>query len=343
MGKWVGGLSMGYRRWAGRRIVALLFGLLPVGPIAAQQSALFQEIRVGDHGKSTRLVVDFARKAPSFASYLSQDGTVLTLVFQAEAAKKSAMKWSSGLLRDMQMQSEDGKLRLIVGSRGPLAIAAQSALAPSAAYRHYRVYFDLVAAGAESPRAEMNVAAMPEPVAVPMMAPEPNSHAAMSSHPSNAEAAHGEEHERHEEEEATASVKLGAVGERGIHGGPISAGPYGAIQTGIFHEALEIEAGVSPLFAKGERAWNSGLTLKKPFELSERLEFEIGGGPHWIRKTEGDNQGNHFAGEAVIELIYWPNDAKNFGFYTESSYSREFSKGHESAVGVAGGLLIAVP
>ncbi len=48
------------------------------------------------------------------------------------------------------------------------------------------------------------------------------------------------------------------------------------------------------------------------------------------------------AGEAIVELVYWPWEDHKVGFFVESSYSSNFGQGHEQTVGVTAGLHIGV-
>jgi hypothetical protein len=81
------------------------------------------------------------------------------------------------------------------------------------------------------------------------------------------------------------------------------------------------------------------LLFKKPFTLSETVEFMPGVGPEWIH-TNGRNT---VAGEAVLDFRIWPWPDRKFGWYVEPSYSYEFAKGHQQSLGVTAGILISIP
>jgi hypothetical protein len=44
----------------------------------------------------------------------------------------------------------------------------------------------------------------------------------------------------------------------------------------LIKDWLEIEAGVSMLFSSGRSEWDADLLFKKPFALSDKLEFMVG-------------------------------------------------------------------
>jgi hypothetical protein len=50
---------------------------------------------------------------------------------------------------------------------------------------------------------------------------------------------------------------------------------------------LEIEAGVAPMFSHGRAEWDTDLIFKKPFTLSDKVEFMIGAGPQLTFSPEG--------------------------------------------------------
>ena len=80
------------------------------------------------------------------------------------------------------------------------------------------------------------------------------------------------------EKEPTAIIELGAAGEWGIPGAS-SFGPSAAVEFTPIKDWLEIEAGVAPMFSHGRTEWDTDLIFKKPFTLSDKVEFMIGVGP----------------------------------------------------------------
>ena len=94
------------------------------------------------------------------------------------------------------------------------------------------------------------------------------------------------------EKEAAAELELGAAVERGVPGGGFSFGPSVGIEFTPIKDWLEIEAGVTPLFGGGRTEWGTDLLFKKPFTLSDTVEFMIGVGPEWIHTTGGGRTPN---------------------------------------------------
>lgn len=146
-----------------------------------------------------------------------------------------------------------------------------------------------------------------------------------------------------EDKEPFAVVELGGAGEWGLPNGGSSFGPTAAVEFNPIKNWLEIEAGVTPLFSRGQTEWNTDLALKKPFDLSPTLEFEPGIGPEWIHTIGGGRTTNSIAGEAVLDFMFWPTPDRKFGWFLEPSYSYSFSRDHEQSLGVSVGLLVAIP
>jgi hypothetical protein len=90
-----------------------------------------------------------------------------------------------------------------------------------------------------------------------------------------------------EEKEPSAVVEIGGAGEWGLRDSGSSFGPTVAVEFTALKNWLEIEVGVSPLFRGGQTEWGTDLLFKKPFTLSDTVEFMVGVGPEWIHKTGG--------------------------------------------------------
>jgi hypothetical protein len=146
-----------------------------------------------------------------------------------------------------------------------------------------------------------------------------------------------------EEKEPSAVVQLGAKGEWGLPNGGSSFGPTAAIEFTPIKHWLEIEAGVTSLFSRGQTEWDTDLLFKKPFELSPNIEFEPGIGPAWIHTVGGGRTTDAIAGEAALDFMFWPTPDRKFGWFLEPSYSYSFGREHEQSLGVSVGLLIAIP
>jgi hypothetical protein len=142
---------------------------------------------------------------------------------------------------------------------------------------------------------------------------------------------------RAEEKEPFAIVELGGAGE---WGSASSFGPSASVEFTPIKEWLEIEAGVSTLFNAKQTEWQSDILFKKPFTLSDKLEFMVGVGPE-LSYTTGE--GTKIAGELALEFMYWPTLDRKFGWFVEPTYSYSFSSGHEQSLGVATGVVIPIP
>jgi hypothetical protein len=141
-----------------------------------------------------------------------------------------------------------------------------------------------------------------------------------------------------EEKEPTAIVEIGSAGEWGLRGGS-AYGPSVAVELTPIKDWLEIEAGISPLFGGGHTEWGTDLLFKKPFTLSDKVEFMVGLGPTWSYVTGG---GSKFGGEVALDFMFWPSRERKFGWFVEPTYGYSFSKDHEQSLGISVGLLIAI-
>jgi hypothetical protein len=144
---------------------------------------------------------------------------------------------------------------------------------------------------------------------------------------------------RAEDKEPSAFVELGGAGEWGLQHGGSNFGPNIAVEFTPIEHWLEIEAGFTSLFKGGQTESGTELLFKKPFELSEKVEFLAGAGPEWVHRTS-DKPADSLIGEVVIEFVYSPWSERNVGFFVEPSYGYDFGKGHEQSLGVSAGLHI---
>ena len=140
-----------------------------------------------------------------------------------------------------------------------------------------------------------------------------------------------------EEKEPTAIVELGASGEWDFPQGKF--GPTAAVEFTPIKNWLEIEAGVSTMFGSGQTEWSTDLLFKKPFTLSDKVEFMFGVGPE-LTFSRG---GTKLAAEIAGDFMFWPTPDRKFGWFLEPSYSYSFSAGHEQSLGASVGLLIPIP
>ena len=72
------------------------------------------------------------------------------------------------------------------------------------------------------------------------------------------------------EKEPVAVVELGGAGDWSVTGGGSSFGPTVAVEVTPIEKWLELEAGVTPLFARHSTEWDVDLLFKKPWTLSKK-------------------------------------------------------------------------
>jgi hypothetical protein len=68
----------------------------------------------------------------------------------------------------------------------------------------------------------------------------------------------------------------------------------------------ELEAGVTPLFARHSTEWDIDLLFKKPWTLSKKTEFMLGVGPAWVHTNEYGMASNSVSAELVPDFMFWP-------------------------------------
>jgi hypothetical protein len=145
------------------------------------------------------------------------------------------------------------------------------------------------------------------------------------------------------DKEPAAVVELGGASSWDLKGGGSSFGADVAVEFTPIENWLELEAGVTPLFARHSTEWDTDLLFKKPWTLSKKAEFMIGVGPEWIHTRQNGIKMNSFAAEAVLDFMFWPSTKHRFGWYLEPGYDYSFGRRHECSLGITGGLLIAIP
>jgi|SRR4051794_9546151 hypothetical protein len=90
-----------------------------------------------------------------------------------------------------------------------------------------------------------------------------------------------------EDKEPFAVLELGGAGEWSFPDSTHVLGPSIAAEFDVIKEWLEIEVGDSTLFRRGHTEWGTELLFKKPFILSDQVEFMLGLGPAWSYTTGG--------------------------------------------------------
>jgi hypothetical protein len=132
-----------------------------------------------------------------------------------------------------------------------------------------------------------------------------------------------------------------------IKGGGSSFGGDLAVEFTPIEKWLEIEAGATPLFRRHStewdtEEWDTGLLFKKPWTLSEKVEFMFGIGPEWIHTRPNGVTTNSGGGEVVLDFMFWPASRHRFGWFLEPGFDYSFARGHEHSLAISGGLLIAI-
>jgi hypothetical protein len=145
------------------------------------------------------------------------------------------------------------------------------------------------------------------------------------------------------EKEPIAVVELGGAASVSFHDGSTSGGPNIAVEFTPIEDRLEIETGVTTLFARHSTEWDTDFLFKKPWTLSRKVEFMAGAGPEWIHKRDSGVRTNSVGGEVIGDFMFWPARKHRFGWYLEPGYDYDFGKGHEQSIGISGGLLISIP
>lgn len=145
------------------------------------------------------------------------------------------------------------------------------------------------------------------------------------------------------EKEPAAVIELGAAASRSLTESQSSFGPTVAVEVTPVENWLEIEAGVTPLFRRHSTEWSIDLLFKKPWTLSDKVEFMFGIGPEWIHTNAYDIKMNSVGAEAAPDFMFWSSKKHRFGWYLEPAYEYKFGPGHEHSLGISGGLLISIP
>ncbi len=142
--------------------------------------------------------------------------------------------------------------------------------------------------------------------------------------------------------EPTAIVEIGASGQWGLQRGS-SYGPNFGVEITPIPDVLELEADVTPYFSHGQTEWDSDFLFKKPFDLTDLLEFMAGVGPEWEHTISHGVTADAVGAEAALDFMYWPTRDRKLGIYLEPTYSYSFGRDHEQSISVSIGLLLPIP
>jgi len=145
------------------------------------------------------------------------------------------------------------------------------------------------------------------------------------------------------EKEGAAVLELGAAAGRSLTDSQSNFGPTVAVEITPIENWLELEAGVTPLFRHHSTEWSVDFLFKKPWTISDEMEFMVGIGPEWIHSNAYGVKMNSAGAEVAPDFMFWSSKKHRFGWYLEPSYEYKFGPGHEHSLGVSGGLLISIP
>lgn len=144
------------------------------------------------------------------------------------------------------------------------------------------------------------------------------------------------------ENEPAAVVELGGAAAWNVKDASRSFGPTAAVEVTPIENRLELEAGVTPLFARHSTEWSTDLLFKKPWTLSKTVEFMMGAGPEWVHARNSGVTTNSVSVEVAPDFMFWHSAKHRIGWYLEPAYEYNFGRGREQSLGVSGGLLIAI-
>ena len=107
------------------------------------------------------------------------------------------------------------------------------------------------------------------------------------------------------DKDPAAVLELGGAVAWGVPGGGSSGGPTVAVEVTPIEDWLELEGGVTGLFAKGSSEWDTDLVFKKPWTLSREAEFMagIGRGVGAHAPKPRDEQCNCGRGSAGLHVL----------------------------------------
>ncbi len=145
-----------------------------------------------------------------------------------------------------------------------------------------------------------------------------------------------------EDKDPIAILELGAATSWNLSGGAATFAPNIAAEVTPIENWLELEAGVSPYFARNSTEWDTDLLFKKPWTLSRKTEFMLGAGPEWAHTRQKGKVSNSIAGEVAGDFMFWPTGKHRFGWFLEPAYDYSFAGGHQQSIGMSAGLLIGI-
>jgi hypothetical protein len=139
-----------------------------------------------------------------------------------------------------------------------------------------------------------------------------------------------------------AILELGASSNWNLDGGAATFAPTLAAECTPIENWLEVEAGVSPFFARNSTEWDTDFLFKKPWDISSKAEFMLGAGPQWSHLRQNGRTRDSFSAELAGDFMFWPTGKHRFGWFLEPAYDYSFAGGHTQSIGMSAGLLIGI-
>jgi hypothetical protein len=137
-------------------------------------------------------------------------------------------------------------------------------------------------------------------------------------------------------------LELGAATNWNFSGGAATFAPNLAAECTPIENWLELEAGVSPFYARHSTEWDTDFLFKKPWDISPKAEFMLGVGPQWAHLKQSGKTTDAFSAEVAGDFMFWPTGKHRFGWYLEPAYDYSFAGGHQQSIGMSAGLLIGI-
>lgn len=144
------------------------------------------------------------------------------------------------------------------------------------------------------------------------------------------------------DKDPAAIIELGAAPGWSLKDGSANVGPTAAVEFTPIEKWLEIEAGFTAIPGRHTSEYDTDLLFKKPWTVTDKLEFMAGIGPEWLHSSKFGVASNAVAAEAALDFMYWPTRSRRIGWYFEPAFEYSFAHGHEKSLGFSAGLLIAI-
>lgn len=105
--------------------------------------------------------------------------------------------------------------------------------------------------------------------------------------------------------EPSAILEIGGASETNLKGGT-GFGPSLAVEATPIEDVLEIEAGLAPMFSHGQTEWDADFLFKKPYTLSDTVEFMAGVGPSWSHTLSAGRTTDTFGAALALDFMFGP-------------------------------------